>query len=53
MSNQRMAGDRLQEIVGGDSRRGTGERDLVINSGGGNVSIGDNALRKNGKNGKH
>lgn len=27
------------------------ERDLVINSGGGNVTIGDNALRKNGKNG--
>ena len=53
MSNQRMAGDRLQEIVGGDSSRGTGERDLVINSGGGDVSIGDNALRKNGKNGNH
>ena len=51
LAAQRFAGDIFGDTVGGDSTRGTGERDLIINSGGGNVTIGDNALRKNGKNG--
>jgi len=53
----RFAGDKIAKIIGsgtrlkspGDSK----ERALVINSEGGDVTIGDGVLRSNGKNRKH